>query len=108
MGEYNLYFIHLTDIVVEFSHCCHHCCHLHLKCRYDSSTGMFTVPPGGNGFYYFSTFLVVNHDEYGSFEIRINGEILCTAYTEQHDQSFDPGQAACSGAAYVTEGMNNL
>ena len=80
-----------------------------LQFRYDSSTGTFTVPPGGDGYYYFSIYLVVNHLEYGAFDIVINGERLCTAYTEQQVSSEgDPGQAACSGAAYVTEGMNIL
>ena len=77
-----------------------------LTFRYNSETGTFTVPPGGDGYYYFSTYLVVNHIEYGAFDIVINGERLCTAYTEQQVSSEgDPGQAACSGAAYVTEGM---
>ena len=75
------------------------------KLRYDSESGTFTVPPGGDGYYYFSTYLVVNHLEYGAFDIVINGERLCTAYTEQQvTYQFDPGQAACSGAVYVTEG----
>ena len=26
--------------------------------RYDSTTGVFTVPPGGDGVYYFSTYLI--------------------------------------------------
>ena len=63
---------------------------------------------GGDGFYYFSTYLVVTDYEYGTFDIQINGETLCTAYTEEEDTSAaDRGQAACSGAAYVTESMNS-
>ena len=67
------------------------------------------MPPGGDGFYYFSTFLVVTYYEYGIFDIQINGENLCTAYTDlQGAPEPNPGQAACSGAAYVTEGKNTL
>ena len=73
--------------------------------RYNSSTGTFTVPPGGDGFYYFSTYFQVAHLEYGVFDIEINGDVLCTAATDQQDV-VGPGQAACSGAAYITEGMH--
>ena len=63
----------------------------------------------GDGYYYFSTYPVVTYDEYAGFDIQINGETLCTAYTDQEEDTFnDPGQAPCSGAAYVTEGMNSL
>ena len=72
--------------------------------RYDSTTGTFTVPSGGDGYYYFSVYFRVVYSEYAGFDIRINGEILCTAYTEQQEVG-DPGQAACSAAAYATEGM---
>ena len=72
--------------------------------RYDSTTGIFTVPPGGDGFYYFATYLLVQADEWARFEIRINGEVLCTADTSQYDTPSDAGQAACSGAIYATEG----
>ena len=30
--------------------------------RYDSTTRTFTVPPGGNGFYYGSLFIVYRYD----------------------------------------------
>ena len=67
------------------------------------------MPSGGDGYYYFSTYLAVTFYEYADFDIQINGETLCTAYTDQQGTSVpDPGQAACSGAAYVTEGMNSL
>ena len=72
-------------------------------CRYDSTTGRFTAPLGGDGFYYFSAYFVVRYNEYAVFDIQINGETLCTAYTDQQDP-VDNGQAACSAATYVTEG----
>ncbi len=34
--------------------------------RYDSSTGMFTVPPGGDRLYYLNTYLLVWDGDYGS------------------------------------------
>ena len=37
--------------------------------RYDSTTGSFTVPSGGDGFYYFSVYLLVHNGEYSRFDI---------------------------------------
>ena len=74
--------------------------------RYNSSTGTFIVPPGGDGFYYSSTYLLGANNEYGVFNIRVNGERLCTAVTQQLDTPGDPGQAACSAAIYATEGIS--
>ena len=76
--------------------------------RYDNTTGTFTVPSGGDGFYYFSTYLLVQGGEYGDFEIQVNGERMCTAVMQQHDSPNDAGQAACSAATYVTEGMKEI
>ena len=73
-------------------------------CSYDSSTGTFTVPPGGDGFYYFSTYLLVDNGEWARCEIRVNGLRLCTAYTDQGDSPGDEGQEACSGAYYASAG----
>ena len=63
------------------------------------------MPPGGDGFYYFSVFLIVIYDEWGAFDIRINGEILCTPYSDQTDTPGDPGLAACSAATYASAGL---
>ena len=74
--------------------------------RYDSTTGTFTLPSGGDGFYYFSVYYRVRNFEYGTFDIQINGEVLCTAHAEQQEVA-DSGQGACSGAIYATEGEYN-
>ena len=50
--------------------------------RYDSTTGTFTVSPGGDGYYYFSTFLNLMGDEAVTFDVRVNGKLICTAYNE--------------------------
>ena len=34
------------------------------------------MPPGGNGYYYFSVYLRVNGDEAGTFDVEINGEFF--------------------------------
>ena len=65
--------------------------------RYDRRTGTFTVPPGGDGFYYFSAYFVVFYYEYARLNIQINGKVICTANADQVEVS-DYGQAACSAA----------
>ena len=72
--------------------------------RYESTTGTFTVPPGGDGYYYFSVYLLVPTFEQAWFDIEINGEVLCTAFGD-NDDILDYGQATCSAATYATEGL---
>ena len=74
--------------------------------RYDNTSGTFTVPPGGDGYYYFSAYFVVYYYEYAYMDIQMNGQRLCTAFTDQQDP-FDYGQSACSVATSVTEGLYN-
>ena len=62
------------------------------------------MPPGADGFYYFSTYLLVDNGEYARFEIRINGLRLCSAATDQRDSLNDEGQEACSAATYASSG----
>ena len=73
--------------------------------RYDSTTGTFTVPPGGDGYYYFSTYVTVWDDEFGRFDLQVNGEILCSPHADQTDTPSNPGQAACSGVTYAMAGL---
>ena len=62
------------------------------------------MPPGGDGFYYFSVFFLVDYDKYAQFDIQINGELLCTADKDQTETPTDRGQAMCNAATYASEG----
>ena len=62
------------------------------------------MPPGGEGYYYFSAYFVIRYYETARFDIQINGAVLCTAYTDQTD-SADDGQAACSAVTYSVQGF---
>ena len=65
-------------------------------------TGTFTVPPGGDGYYYFST--LVYDDKSGRFEIRINGLSLCTAQTDQTEVFLNGAElSANSGNLIIIE-----
>ena len=76
---------------------------------YDSSTGTFTVPPGGEGYYYFSTNFVVRYNEVKEYEIRLNGgrhpNVLCTARGDRSESySTDTGHTSCSATIFAAEG----
>ena len=62
------------------------------------------MPSGGDGFYYFSVYLLVHNGEYSRFDIWINGEVLCTVDGDQVSIPADDGQVACAAAAYAVEG----
>ena len=46
---------------------------------YNSATGVFTVPPGGDGVYYFHAHYLVQAGEAAGFGINTNEDILCFA-----------------------------
>ena len=73
-------------------------------CSYDSSTGVFTVPPGGDWLYFFSTYLLVDNGEYGSFEIVVNDVVFCTSWGDHNILGSDNPQTMCSVVVDVVEG----
>ena len=76
---------------------------LPLLFRYDNTTGTFTVPPGGAGYYYFHTNLVTDNGERGIFDIQVNGEQTCTGIGDSDSTAvFDT--SICSIAVHVQEG----
>ena len=74
-----------------------------LHFSYDDSTGIFTVPAGGAGYYYFHTNLVSDDNEVSLFDIEVNGEQTCTGLGDSSD-ALDYGTATCSIAVDVQEG----
>ena len=69
-------------------------------CRYDTTTGVFTVPPGGDGVYFFSVFVRVDAGETGGFHIKLNDDVMCTTYPD-HNSSGDLDYAHGSCSAVV-------
>ena len=66
---------------------------------------MFTVPPGGDRLYYFSTYLLVDLGELAYFNMVVNDEIVCSAFGDEDTNSgSDVPQATCSAVVEVTEG----
>ena len=69
--------------------------------RCDSTTGTFTVPSGGDGFYYFSVYLWVLPNKAAYFEIELNGDLICTAAAEVDGYEV----TSCTAAIYAVEGI---
>ena len=63
------------------------------------------MPPGGDGYYYFSTYLLGNVAEFSLFDIQINGNVLCSVRLDQQQTSGDALQSACSAATYAAQGI---
>ena len=75
---------------------------------YDDTTGVFTVPPGGDGWYYFFAYFRVFGDKYALFTIQLNGSYLCTMAEDDNGNvnidNVDGGQGACATVVYAEEG----
>ena len=70
---------------------------------------MFTVPPGGNGVYYFSTYLVVWPGKVATFHILLNDDdMLCTAYGDHNTGDSDHQTATCSAIVDIVEGNSSF
>ena len=67
--------------------------------RYDPETGEFTVPPGGDGVYYFSAYVAPQLAEYGVFDMYLhpnigNSKVICSMESVPGDSGCD--SASCS------------
>ena len=71
--------------------------------RYDSSTGKFTVPPGGSGLYYIYVHGIVSSGKSAGFRIRHNEAVLCRSYGE-----VEYVVATCGAAVVLQEGMSSF
>ena len=64
---------------------------------YDSTTGVFTVPTGGDGVYYFSTYLLVQPGKRGQFDMQLNDDVICMTYPDHSaNGDFDFAPGSCS------------
>ena len=66
------------------------------------------MPPGGDGFYYFSIFLMVLDLEFAYFDMQINGETICTAYASQTDTPINDENTSCMAVSYVAQGIKPI
>ena len=69
--------------------------------RYNTTTGVFTVPAGKGGLYYFSASFVIEHSKFGEFEIQKKHQTLCSAYADARQAHL---QTSCSAVTSADEG----
>ena len=67
------------------------------------------MPPDGDGFYYFSLYLLGDDAEFSFFNLEINGDFFCTIRVDNNQQqgTGDFPQSACSAAIDVAEGTKS-
>ena len=58
------------------------------------------MPPGGDGIYYFSTYMLVQLGETARFDMVLNGDVICTTFPD-HDFSGSNDHASGSCSAIV-------
>ena len=68
---------------------------------------MFTVPPGGDGVYYFSMYFMVDSGEYGRFDMFLNDDVICSTHPDHSDNGAgDDAPGSCSAVVDVVAGNN--
>ena len=73
--------------------------------RYNSTSSTFTVPVGGDGFYYFSVHLVAWLYHTSTFDLKINGQTICSALGEVYHPTLpDVSTASCATVTSATAG----
>ena len=79
-------------------------CH-HFIFSYNSSTGVFTVPPGGDGVYYFSVYLTGDHGEGGFVDMKHNDANICRALGDNSESGHQDAPAtSCSAIVNAVAG----
>ena len=76
---------------------------------YNVADGVFTVPPGGEGLYYFSTFLTFRAGKWGSMQITKNRTTkLCTVWGGNQENQDDHKQSSCSAIVSLVPGIQDF
>ena len=70
---------------------------------YNSSTGLFTVPSGGAGLFYFDVHFIFGYGEYADMYIRKNGIRLCRAHGNSLKFPIFP-HSSCGAVTSLEEG----
>ena len=77
--------------------------YINLSNGYDITTGVFTVPPGGEGLYYFYAHFFYEVSQFARFNVLVNGNIRCTT-AESDVNSGDYGSSSCAVTTVLQEG----
>ena len=66
--------------------------------RYNTTTGIFTVPAGKGGLYYFSASFVIEHSKFEEFERQRKHQTLCSAYADARQAHLQTSSSAVTSA----------
>ena len=73
-------------------------------CSYNSTMGVFTVPPDRSELYLFPAYLLVDAGQFAEFNIVVNDVIVCTTYGDENSNNgTDYPQATCNAVMDVAE-----
>ena len=62
------------------------------------------MPPGADGTYFFSLYVLVDVGEWGRFDIILNDERTCTILPDENHGGVDYPMGACSAVIVVVAG----
>ena len=74
------------------------------SCRYNGNTGVFTVPEGADGMYFFSSHLVTDDKKWAQITLKKNQEILCGFYEDNQNSANEDGTGSCSVTVMLKQG----
>ena len=80
-------------------------CSLIVPTRYNSRTGVFTVPDDSAGLYFFSTHLVTADKLNVYFAIVRENDILCGFYVDNRHLEEGNGSGSCSVTVELNSGL---
>ncbi len=76
-------------------------------CSYDETTGIFTVPSGGDGLYFVMFFMTTADNAWGVFRLQLNGVGMCDAHANGDGVGGLNGAASCSFVRALSAGETN-
>ena len=67
------------------------------------------MPPGGEGWYFFSAFHRCDADEANIFDMTLNDDVICTTVEDMDGSTGgDAGQGVCSAVVHAIEGNSRF
>ena len=76
-----------------------------MRSRYNNTVGTFTVPPGGDGLYFFHINFFVQDQEIANFVMRRNGGGICRVVSDMDQIGVnDNTMVSCTTIDLVNEG----
>ena len=61
------------------------------------------MPPGGDGIYYFSTYILVFGSKFARVNMRLNDDVICSTYPD-HSELNDLAPGSCSAVVDIVTG----